>query len=246
LASDLYIINSCKTIDLLLYYKIINNKKVNYPFIDLLNPLGLDPIIHYFSIFSNLEGGKTESNEIINLYSIKIKLLSAENKENKFLKEIKEIRNKLCQFLIKNKNYDIEKAYERINLDISFCEEEIGILHIKKKEYEIGLDKILYMNNDEKYIIELILLIVEEMPSYELVNLIFEKMKIIKFKNFTNDIIMQQILKRISNCTDILIDILNTNILDEYDNLEISNFLVDNIFSLEQKILYNKIEASLI
>ena len=238
--------NSCKTIDLLLYYKIINDRKVNYSFIDLLNPLGLDPIIHYFSIFSNLEGGKTESNEIINLYSIKIKLLSAENKENKFLKEIKEIRNKLCQFLIKNKNYDIEKAYERINLDISFCEEEIGILHIKKKEYEIGLDKILYMNNDEKYIIELILLIVEEMPSYELVNLIFEKMKIIKFKNFTNDIIMQQILKRISNCTDILIDILNTNILDEYDNLEISNFFVDNIFSLEQKILYNKIEASLI
>ena len=78
MASDLYIINGCKTIDLLLYYKIINNKKVNYPFIDLLNPLGLDPIIHYFSIFSNLEWGITESNKIINLYSIKIKLLSAE------------------------------------------------------------------------------------------------------------------------------------------------------------------------
>ena len=69
MASDLYIINSCKTIDLLLCYKIINNKKVNYPLIDLLNPLGLDPIIHYFSIFSNLEWGKTESNKIINLYS---------------------------------------------------------------------------------------------------------------------------------------------------------------------------------
>ena len=54
-----------------------------------------------------------------------MKLLLAENKENKFLKEIKDIRNKLCQFLIKNKNYDIEKAYERINLDISFCEGEI-------------------------------------------------------------------------------------------------------------------------
>ena len=38
-------------------------------------------------------------------------------------------------------------------------------------------------NNEEKYIIELILLIFEEMPSYELVNLIFEKMKIIKFEN---------------------------------------------------------------
>ena len=96
-------------------------------------------------------------------------------------------------------------------------------------------------NNEEKYIIELILL-----PSYELVNLIFEKMKIVKFENFTNDIIMIQILKRISNCTDICIDILNTNILDEYDNLEIFNFFVENIFSLEQKILYNKIEVSLI
>ena len=83
-------------------------------------------------------------------------------------------------------------------------------------------------NNEEKYIIELILL-----PSYELVNLIFEKMKIIKFENFTNDIIMIQILKRISNCTNICIDILNTNILDEYDNLEIFNFFVENIFSLE-------------
>ena len=96
-------------------------------------------------------------------------------------------------------------------------------------------------NNEEKYIIELILL-----PSYELVNLIFEKMKIVKFENFTNDIIMIQILKRISNCTDICIDILNTNILDEYDNLEIFNFFVENIFSLEQKILYNKIEVSFI
>ena len=39
-------------------------------------------------------------------------------------------------------------------------------------------------NNEEKYIKELILLIFEEMPSYELVNLIFEKMKIVKFENF--------------------------------------------------------------
>jgi len=101
-------------------------------------------------------------------------------------------------------------------------------------------------NNEEKYIIELILLIFEEMPSYELVYLIFEKMKIVKFENFTNDMIMIQILKRVSNSTDICIDILNTNILDVYDNLEIFNLFVENIFSLEQKSLYNKIEVSLI
>ena len=241
--------NSCKTIDLLLYYNIINNKKVNYSFIDLLNPYGLDPIIHYFSVFSNLKDGKAESNEIINLYSIKIKLLSAENKENQFLKEIEGIRNKLSKFLIKNKNYDVEKAYERIIMDISFCEKEIGILLIKKKEYENGLNKIMDFDNDknnESDILDLILLIIEEIPSFELVNLIFEKLKNIQLINNTVESIVLQILKRLSNHTDILIDILSTNILDEYDNFEISKFFTENIFLLEKKILYNKIEASLI
>ena len=241
--------NSCKTIDLLLYYNIINNKKVNYSFIDLLNPYGLDPIIHYFSVFSNLKGGKAESNEIINLYSIKIKLLSAENKENKYLEEIEDIRNKLSKFLIKNKNYDVEKAYERIIMDISFCEKEIGILLIKKKEYEAGLNKIMDFDNDnnkESGILDLILSIIEEIPSFKLVNLIFEKLKQIKLENNTVESIVLQILKRLSNYSDILIDILNTNILDEYDNEEISKFFTDNIFLLEKKILYNKIEASLI
>ena len=241
--------NSCKTIDLLLYYNIINNKKVNYSFIDLLNPYGLDPIIHYFSVFSNLKDGKAESNEIINLYSIKIKLLSAENKENQFLKEIEDIRNKLSKFLIKNKNYDVEKAYERIIMDISFCEKEIGILLIKKKEYENGLNKIMDFDNDknnESDILDLILLIIAEIPSFELVNLIFEKLKNIQLINNTVESIVLQILKRLSNHTDILIDILSTNILDEYDNFEISKFFTENIFLLEKKILYNKIEASLI
>ena len=241
--------NSCKTIDLLLYYNIINNKKVNYSFIDLLNPYGLDPIIHYFSVFSNLKDGKAESNEIINLYSIKIKLLSAENKENQFLKEIEDIRNKLSKFLIKNKNYDVEKAYERIIMDISFCEKEIGILLIKKKEFENGLNKIMDFDNDknnESDILDLILLIIEEIPSFELVNLIFEKLKNIQLINNTVESIVLQILKRLSNHTDILIDILSTNILDEYDNFEIAKFFTENIFLLEKKILYNKIEASLI
>ena len=239
--------NSCKTIDLLLQYKIINNKKVDYSFIDLLNPYGLDSIIHYFSIFSNLKGGKTESNEIINLYSIKIKLLNAENTENKFIKEINETRNKLSIFLIKNKNYDLEKAYERIILDISFCEKEIGILLIKKKEYENGLNKIMnFENSDENHILDLIFLIVEEMPSFELIKLIIDKLNIIKFSNNSKEFIILQIMKRVSNDTDILIDILNTNILDEYDNSNFANFFLENIFSLEKKILYNKIEASLI
>jgi hypothetical protein len=222
---------------------------VNYSFIDLLNPYGLDPIIHYFSVFSNLKDGKAESNEIINLYSIKIKLLSAENKQNQYLKEIEDIRNKLCKFLIKNKNYDVEKAYERIIMDISFCEKEIGILLIKKKEYEMGLNKIMDFDNDknkESDIFDLILLIIEEIPSFELVSLIFEKLKQIKLVNNTVESIVLQILKRLSNHSDILIDILNTNILDEYDNEEISKFFTDNIFLLEKKILYNKIEASLI
>jgi len=243
--------NCCKSIDLLLKYKIINNKKVDYDFIDLLNPYGLDAIIHYFSVFSNLKEGKAESNEIINLYSIKIKLLNAENSENKFKQEINETRNKLCKFLIKNKNYDVEKAYERIILDISFCEKEIGILLIKKNDYENGLNKILNIDeNDlkenEDYIIELILLILEEIPSFELIKLFIDKLNNIKFTKYSNDCIILQIMKRISCHTDILIELLNTNIFDEFDNSEISDFFLENIFSLEKRIFYNKIEASLI
>ena len=243
--------NCCKSIDLLFKYKIINNKKVDYDFIDILNPYGLDSIIHYFSIFSNLKEGKAESNEIINLYSIRIKLLNAENMENKFKKEIKETRNKLCIFLIKNKNYDVEKAYERILLDISFCEKEIGILLIKKNDYENGLNKILKSDEEdfkenEDYILELILLIIEEMPSFELIKLFIDKLNNIKFIKYSNDFIILEIMKRISEHTDILIEFLNTNIFDEFNNSEISNFFLENIFSLEKKILYNKIEASLI
>ena len=134
-------------------------------------------------------------------------------------------------------------------MDISFCEKEIGILLIKKKEYENGLNKIMDFDNDknnESDILDLILLIIEEIPSFELVNLIFEKLKNIQLINNTVESIVLQILKRLSNHTDILIDILSTNILDEYDNFEISKFFTENIFLLEKKILYNKIEASLI
>jgi hypothetical protein len=133
-------------------------------------------------------------------------------------------------------------------MDISFCEKEIGILLIKKKEYEAELNKIMDFDNDnnkERGILILILSIIEEIPSFKLVNLIFEKLKQIKLENNTVESIVLQILKRLSNHSDILIDILNTNILDEYDNEEISKFFTDNIFLLEKKILYNKIEASL-
>ena len=242
--------NSLDTIDLLIYFKIINDQKVNYSFIDLLKPYGLDPIIYYFGKFTSLQGGKTESNEIINLYSIKIKLLSQENeskeKEGKFTQEIEETRNKLCQFLIVNKNYDVNKAYDRIINDISFCEKEIGILLIKLNDYETGINKIMNINNNENYLIELLFLIVEELPCFELVNIIITKLKNIKFINHTIEQIILQILNKINNKTDILIKILNSNLLDDYNNEEISNFFIENIFLLEKQILYNKIEESLI
>ena len=242
--------NSYDTIDLLIYYKIIDEQKINYSFIDLLKPYGLDPIIYYFGKFTSLQGGKTESNEIINLYSIKIKLLDQENKtkekEGKFNNEIEETRNKLCKFLIVNKNYDIDKAYDRIENDISFCEREIGILLIKKENYEIGINKIMNINNNENYIIELLFLLIEEIPCFELVKIIIQKLKEIKFINHTIEQIILQILNKIIKETDILIKILNSNLLDDYNNAELSDFFIDNIFLLENKILYNKIEASLI
>ena len=244
--------NSLDTIDLLINYKIIDDKKINYSFIDLLKPYGLDPIIYYFGKFTSLEGGKAESNEIINLYSIKIKLLSQENeskdkeKEGKFIQEIEETRNKLCKFLIVNKNYDVNKAYDRILNDIGFCEKEIGILLIKLNNYEAGINKIMNFNNNENYLIELLFLLVEELPCFELVNIIITKLKDIKFINHTIEQIILQILNKLGNNTDILIKILNSSLLDEYHSEEITDFFIENIYSLERKILYNKIEASLI
>ena len=242
--------NSFNTIDLLIYYKIIEDKKMNYSFIDILKPYGIDPIIYYFGKFSSLQGGKTESNEIINLYAIKIKLLSQENKlkdkKGKFTDEIEDTRRKLCKFLIENKNYDINKAYDRIENDISFCEKEIGILLIKKNDYEAGINKIMNINNNENYIIELLFLLVEEIPCFELVKIVILKLKEIKFINHTIEQIILQILKRIENNTDILIKILSSNILDDYTNGELSDYFIDNIFLLESQILHNKIEASLI
>ena len=243
--------NSNETIDLLIHYKIINNQKVNYSFIDLLNPFGLDPIIHYFSKFSNLKEGKSESNEIINLYSIKIKLLSDKNKninnKNKFKNDIEDANNKLCKFLIKNKIYDVDKAYERIMHDIPFCQKEIGILLIKKNEYELGLNKLLELSNlSNKNDIDLIFLLVEEIPSYEFIIIVLKKIKQIKFTDYTNDSIILQILSRLTEHNDILINILNTDILDDYNNEQIADFFINNIFSVEKDILYNKIETSLI
>ena len=242
--------NSYDTIDLLIYYKIINDQKINYDFINILKPYGLDPIIYYFGKFSSLQGGKTESNEIINLYSIKIKLLDQENKtkekEGKFKTQIEETRNDLSKFLITNKNYDVDKAYDRIINDISFCEKEIGILLIKQKNYETGINKIMNINNNENYIIELLFLLVEEIPCFELVKIVILKLKEIKFINHTIEQIILQILKRIENNTDILIKILSSNILDDYTNGELSDYFIDNIFLLESQILHNKIEASLI
>ena len=242
--------NSYDTIDLLIYYKIIGDKYINFAFIEILRPFGLDPIIYYIGKFSSLEGGKAQSTEIINLYSIKIKLLDQENKskdkKGKFTNEIEDTRRKLCKFLIENKNYDINKAFDRIENDISFCEKEIGILLIKKKDYEVGINKIMNINNNENYLIELLFLIVEELPCFELVSIIIQKLKDFTFINNTIEQVILQILNKIKNNTEIIIKLLNSNLLDDYRNGDIADFFIDNIFLLEKEILYNKIEASLI
>ena len=198
-----------------------------------------------------MKEGKSESNEIINLYSIKIKLLSDKNKninnKNKFKNDIEDANNKLCKFLIKNKIYDVDKAYERIMHDIPFCQKEIGILLIKKNEYELGLNKLLELSNlSNKNDIDLIFLLVEEIPSYEFIIIVLKKIKQIKFTDCTNDSIILQILSRLTEHNDILINILNTDILDDYNNEQIADFFINNIFSVEKDILYNKIETSLI
>ena len=102
------------------------------------------------------------------------------------------------------------------------------------------------INNNENYLIELLFLIIEQLPCFELVNIIIQKLKNFKFINHTIEQIILQILNKIKNKTDILIKVLNSNLLDEYNIGELSDFFIEDIFSLEIQILHNKIEASLI
>ena len=238
--------NSHVTIDKLIQYKIINDKKINEPFINILKPYGIDPIIYYFGKFSSLEGSENESNEIINLYILKIKYINEEKSSEEFKQETVEARHNFCHFLITNKNYNISYAYDKIINEISFCEKEIGILLIKQENYELGLNKILKNENDnEKYTIELLYDVVENISNFDFINILLKKIQNFDFKEYNQENVVLEILNRIKEESNVLIKLLEGNLLDDYDSEKLCEFFVDNMAIIEGKKENNKIESSL-
>ena len=69
--------NSFKTVDILLENKIISTGKIENEFLDILKPFGIDAVIYYlkFILGNNKIEDASHQNEIINLYTLKLKLL---------------------------------------------------------------------------------------------------------------------------------------------------------------------------
>jgi hypothetical protein len=69
--------NPYKTIDLLFEYKKLSTEKLDMEIIGLLKNYGIDPVIYYFFSFiqKNTSKDSENYNEIVNLYTIKLKLL---------------------------------------------------------------------------------------------------------------------------------------------------------------------------
>ena len=90
--------NPFNTIDLLFEYKKLSTEKLDMEMINLLKNYGIDPVIYYFFSFiqKNTSKDSENYNEIVNLYTIKLKLL-LENFESISSggsnKEIKKIYN---------------------------------------------------------------------------------------------------------------------------------------------------------
>lgn len=69
--------NAYKTIDILFENNIISKTKIENDFLDILKPFGIDSVIYYlkFILGNNKIEEPTHQNEIINLYTLKLKLL---------------------------------------------------------------------------------------------------------------------------------------------------------------------------
>ena len=247
--------NSFETIDILISNKTISNKKIDENFIKILKNFGIDSIIYYLQNFSLLEGNENQSNEMINLYVIKIKLLNEENSNEKYYENIQKTRNELSNFLIKNTFYNISHAYDKIS-EIPFCEKEIGIVLIKQGNYENGIEKILNnykINNNNNNInidfeetLKLLLNIIENINEFDLVYLIIKKIKSLNFfeNSTTHENLIIKILKKIENKSLLLSQLLNTEILDDLNTEKITEFYI-NCLNVVQGLGENyKIQSS--
>jgi len=244
--------NSLRTIDFLFLNKKISNTKLDENFIKLLKSYGVDPIIYYLEKFSHLEGNEAESNEMINLYVIKIKLLSEQNQENEdFKNNILKTRNELASFLIKNQNYNISHAYDKI-IQIPFCQREIGIVLIKQSNYEEGIPKIFIDDEDSitksfENSMKIILLLVENIPEFDLIFILIKKLKNFPFINkeqVLEDLIIK-ILEKIQNRSNLIIKLLATDIFDDLDSFRLTEYFVTLMNYIQGTKEKYKIEGSL-
>ena len=97
--------NACKTIDILFENKIISNTKIENDFLEILKPFGIDALIYYlkFILGNNKVEEPTHQNEIINLYTLKLKLLyESLEKEDPLIRDYNE-HFKDCKKKIKSK-----------------------------------------------------------------------------------------------------------------------------------------------
>jgi len=97
--------NAYKTIDILFENKIISNNKIENDFLEILKPFGIDAVIYYlkFILGNNKVEEPTHQNEIINLYTLKLKLLyESLEKEDPLIRDYNE-HFRDCKKKIKSK-----------------------------------------------------------------------------------------------------------------------------------------------
>lgn len=97
--------NAYRTIDILFENKIISNSKIENDFLEILKSFGIDAVIYYlkFILGNNKIEEPTHQNEIINLYTLKLKLLyESLEKEDPLIRDYNE-HFKDCKKKIKSK-----------------------------------------------------------------------------------------------------------------------------------------------
>lgn len=246
--------NSSKTIDLLIANSVISSKKIDESFIKTIKPYGIDPIIYYLKKFVHLEGNEQQTNEMINLYTIKIKLLQeAQDNEKdshstfKWAHKINKTRDDLCTFLITNKNYNISHAFDKIS-EIPLCQREIGIVLIQRNNYEEGIPKLFQDDNPMKAI----LILVEHIQEYDLVYMIIKK--VIQSSNIVSKFLSEgsvedviiEILTKIQNKMNVVLALLNSDLFDNLDSEKITKFFIMILNVMEGKRQTYRIESSFV
>lgn len=240
--------NSLLTTDKLIENGIISNEKIDENFVAILKEKGIDPVIHYLQKFVNQENNETQSDEMVNLFTIKINLLQEASLKQpslvvKYNYEIQKTRDELCNFLIINQNFNISHAFDKIS-KIPICQREIGIVLIKQNNYEEGIQKLFTDESPMKIILSL----VEHIPDFELINMVIKKLINTKLKFVDNDGGVEDaivlILSKVQHKTKLLIQLLSTDLFDEVRCDKMAQFFIKILNIMEGRRETFKIESS--